>query len=90
MSNGTSHIPVAFDALAASRREAAPRVHALRDCLREALWGSECYFGIWRDQLMRCELIAEWSCQMSQECDEETEAFVLSLLWKAAMEREAA
>jgi hypothetical protein len=85
MNNGASRGEAAI-----TRRDVAPRVHALRDAVREALFGSYPCDDETADQLRRFDTLLVWCCAMGQEMADEDIEYVTGLLWKAAMKREAA
>ena len=71
-----------------TRRDVAPRVHALRDAVVEALWGD--YDADLCDTLRRIDNILLWQCWNGEEVSQDVEDYVVGLLWQSALVREAA
>lgn len=89
MSNGGFRPPWDEGAVE-ERRRVAPRVHALRDAVREAMYGEYDGDDVTMDQLRRFDTLLVWCCAMAQEMADEDVEYVTNLLWSVAMLREAA
>lgn len=73
-----------------TRRELAPKTHALRDAVREAMYGEYDADDSTMDQLRRFDTLLVWCCAMGQEMADQDIEYVVGLLWRSAMSREAA
>ena len=69
-------------------REAAPRVHALRDALREVQFGGP-HNGPASDELRRYDRLLVIACSSGIELGERAEGHLVNLLWQVAMNEEA-